>query len=36
MQDGLCPVVGWATPQALRQLLQAVDDHMRREHVALP
>jgi len=36
MQDGLSPVVGWATPQALRQLLQAVDDHMRREHVALP
>ncbi|MEV5338581.1 hypothetical protein AB0K93_08845 [Streptomyces sp. NPDC052676] len=36
MQDGLSPVVGWATPQALRQLLQAIDDHMRREHVALP
>ncbi|MFC9911218.1 hypothetical protein [Streptomyces sp. NPDC127197] len=36
MQDGLSPVVGWATPQALRDLLQAVDDHMQQEHVALP
>lgn len=28
----LTPAVGWASPQALRHLLHAVDDHMRREH----
>ncbi|PNG22246.1 hypothetical protein C1J00_10430 [Streptomyces cahuitamycinicus] len=34
MEDRLSPVVEWATPQALRHLLQAVDDHMQREHTA--
>ncbi|MEV5728035.1 hypothetical protein AB0N50_19805 [Streptomyces pharetrae] len=36
MREGLSPVVRWATPQALRRLLRAVDDHMEREHGVLP
>ncbi|MBC7270974.1 MAG: hypothetical protein H5T76_20050 [Streptomyces sp.] len=32
MRDNLTPAVGWASPQALRHLLHAVDDHMRQEH----
>ncbi|MEU9576394.1 hypothetical protein [Streptomyces chilikensis] len=32
----LTPVIGWATPQALRGLLRTVDDHMQREHAAAP
>ncbi|MEW1866767.1 hypothetical protein AB0420_00970 [Streptomyces caelestis] len=35
MADGLSAAVGWASPVALRHLLQAIDDHMRREHATL-
>ncbi|MFE6283120.1 hypothetical protein [Streptomyces sp. NPDC057877] len=33
MEASLAPVVGWASPQALRHLLRTVDEHMQREHV---
>ncbi|MCC3650627.1 hypothetical protein LIX60_03785 [Streptomyces sp. S07_1.15] len=35
MEDSLSAVIGWVSPEALRHLLQAVDDHMRREHTVL-
>jgi hypothetical protein len=34
--NALPAVIGWVTPEALRLLLQAVDDHLRQEHVVLP
>ncbi|MGV4886404.1 hypothetical protein ACSR0Z_07260 [Streptomyces viridosporus] len=36
MADGLSAVVGWTSPTALRHLLRAADEHMQREHTALP
>ncbi|MER6343315.1 hypothetical protein ACWC10_19725 [Streptomyces sp. NPDC001595] len=30
----LASVIGWVSPDAPRQLLRAVDDHLRQEHAA--
>lgn len=35
MADRLTPIIGWASPEALRHLLQAVNDHMQQEHAVL-
>ncbi|PKV87331.1 hypothetical protein [Streptomyces sp. TLI_146] len=31
-RENLLPAIPWSSPDALRELLGAVDDHMRREH----
>ncbi|GAA0645443.1 hypothetical protein GCM10009535_23690 [Streptomyces thermocarboxydovorans] len=36
MKKNLSSVVFWATPQTLREFLDAVNEHMRREHVPQP
>ncbi len=32
--NGLAGMIGWATPAALRQVIEAIDAHMRQEHAA--
>ncbi|WP_344015780.1 hypothetical protein [Streptomyces thermospinosisporus] len=36
MKENLSSVVFWATPETLREFLDAVNEHMRREHVPQP